>query len=59
VACVALGINLGLAVMSIESARDADASAERIIQIWVPHIYYAALITGFAISLYMMTRAED
>jgi hypothetical protein len=59
VACIALGINLFLAVTSIESARDSDASAVQIIQVWVPHIYYAVLITGFAIALYIFTRAED
>lgn len=59
IALLSFGLNLALAQWSIADARDADASAIQIIQVWTPHIYYAVVIVGIAVVLYILTRAFD
>ena len=58
-AMIAFAINLALAQLTLSDARGGDVSAVQIIQIWTPHIYYAVLITGVAIALYIYSRAEE
>lgn len=58
-ACFAFGINFLLAQVSLDSAREGEASAIQVIQVWTPHIYYAVLITGVAVALYIYSRSHD
>lgn len=58
-AILAFAINLLLALNVTSSAQGSEASAVQVIQVWVPHIYYAILITGVTVALYVWTRASD
>jgi hypothetical protein len=55
----AFTVNFMLAQWSIHDARESDASAIQIVQVWTPHIYYAILITGVAVALYVASRLVD
>lgn len=58
-ACIGFAINFVMAQITLMSARGGDASAIQIIQVWTPHIYYAILITGIAVALYIASRSMD
>ncbi len=56
IALLAFAVNLGLAQLTINDARSGEVSAVQIIQVWTPHIYYAILITGVAVAIYIYSR---
>lgn len=56
---VALLAEYGAAQSDARAAVDAEASAIQIVQVWTPHLYYALVIVGVMIALYLVTRYAD
>lgn len=42
-----------------DKASTAEASAIQIVQVWTPHLFYAIVIIGIVISLYIASRYAD
>lgn len=56
---IGLGYQYNRAQADMDKAEKAEASAVQVVQLWTPHIFYAILIIGIVISLYIISRYSD
>jgi hypothetical protein len=56
---LAIGVIVLAANADVDAAREGDASAIQIIQVWTPNIFYMITVIGIGIAFYIITRIED
>lgn len=57
VATLAIAHRIYAAEQDMDNARDFDASAIQIVQLWTPHLFYMMAIIGAMIAFYIMSRS--